>query len=120
MDKNFARFLGYLIGDGYVRRTTSYEISLTNSEKEIIDDFCNILKSLGLNPLIKNKDAITSVAIVFSIDLGSILEKLGVVKNSFNKSVPLEIMKSPNDILKEFIKSYFDCEAHISKDGIAV
>src|SRR3989338_2561715 len=120
LDKNFARFLGYLIGDGYVRRTTSYEISLTNSEKEIIDDFCNILKSLGLNPLIKNKDAITSVAIVFSIDLGSILEKLGVVKNSFNKSVPLEIMKSPNDILKEFIKSYFDCEAHISKDGIAV
>ncbi len=52
-----ARLLGYLIGDGYVRRT---------------------------------------------------------------KSIPQIIMKSPQEVVKEFIKAYFDCKASIGKEGIII
>ncbi|MBI2079908.1 helix-turn-helix domain-containing protein [Candidatus Micrarchaeota archaeon] len=119
LNPDFARLLGYLTGDGYVRRTTSYEISLTNSETELIEDFKRITIMFGLNHYVK-KNGIAYYISVFSVDLGRILEKMGLVNNSFNKKVPLEIMKSPDYVLKEFIKAYFDCEAHVSKDGIAV
>lgn len=122
VDERFARFLGYLIGDGYVRKTSSYEISLTNSDSVLIDDFTNIVHLFNLKEYIeKSKENSNTFHItVFSVDLGQILEKMGLVKNSFEKAVPIEVMKSPNSILKEFIKAYFDCEAHVSKDGIAV
>ena len=119
INENFARFLGYLTGDGYVRKTSSYEISLTNSDQELLDDFTNIVESFSLSLCRRDKIGSSNLT-VFSVDLGKLLEKMGMVKNSFNKMVPCEILKSPNNIVREFLKAYFDCEAHVSKNGIAV
>lgn len=119
INEEFARLLGYLIGDGYVRRTSSFEISLTNSDKELLDDFKNIMTSFSL-PVYMKKRKGSTCASSFSVDLGKILYDMGLVKDSFNKRVPLGVMKSPNKIVREFLKAYFDCEAHVNKDGIAV
>jgi replicative DNA helicase Mcm len=57
---------------------------------------------------------------VFSVDLGKILEDMKMIHTSFHKQIPNEILRSPNVIIKEFLKAYYDCEAHVSRDGIAV
>ena len=120
LDAEFARLLGYIAGDGYVRRTSSYEISLTNSDDELISDFAHIMGDLSVNTKIRYADEKTKCIVAFSVELGKILEELGMVKNSFGKTVPQIILKSPDEIAKEFIKAYFDCEASVGKEGITV
>lgn len=117
----FARFVGYLVGDGYVRKTTSYEISLTNEDEDLLSDFSQILASYSLHSTVKRdkRNGLTT-CFAFSVELGSVLESLGIVKTSFSKSVPQEICKSENAVVKEFIKAYFDCEACVRHDGITV
>lgn len=117
---DFARLLGYLAGDGYVRRTSSYEISFTNVDEDLLQDFSKILKAISLDSETRNRKENTKVVCAFSVELGQILESMGVMKNSFKKTVPQRVMKSPNEIAKEFIKAYFDCEASIGKEGITV
>ncbi len=166
LDGNFARLLGYLAGDGYFRRTTSYEISLTNADTELISDFKQILENFGLPCRLREKnqgfgkkkfalqfqpgiypipnigsqfsgssdvnklsvecesdeDSQTTInATSFSVDLGLVIKKIGgITGNSFTKFVPSAIMRSPDDVVREFIKAYFDCEAHVSKEGLTV
>ena len=118
---DFARFLGYLIGDGYVRKTTSYEISLTNDDAGLISDFSGVLTSYSLNTIVrKDKRNGLPTCFVFSVELGSVLEALGLVRDSFSKEVPQEVCRSENNVVREFIKAYFDCEAHVRCDSIAV
>ncbi|MEW5996189.1 MAG: LAGLIDADG family homing endonuclease [Candidatus Micrarchaeota archaeon] len=121
LDEGFARIIGYLCGDGYFRRTTSYEISLTSNDKDVLDDFASILYSYGLCTSLrqdKRTNAITAFA--FSVELGRILARFGMEKTSFEKNVPDEIMKSPDDVAAAFLKAYFGCEAGVHKAGLTV
>ncbi len=114
----FARILGYLTGDGYVRKIgTSYEASLTNCDDLLLDDFRNSLQSeFGLKTSLKidKRNGVRSAS-AFSVELGGILERMGMLANSQEKRVPNEILKSPNDVVREFVRAYFDCEGSVSK-----
>lgn len=116
----FARLLGYLVGDGYVKKTSSYKISFTNSDNELLIDFSNILKNISFSTMIKTDKHNTNTLVVFSVELGQILKSMGIMENSLGKCIPEAIIKSPNTIVKEFIKAYFDCKASIGKDGLAI
>ena len=121
LDEGFARLLGYLAGDGHFRRTTSYEISLTNNEEDVQGDFSSILSSYGLKSTMrKDKRTGAKTAFAFSVELGEVLATLGMEKTAFSKSVPDAVMRSPNKIVAEFIKAYFDCDASVRKEGIAI
>ena len=115
MSGDFARFLGYLVGDGYVRiRKTTGVISFTNNDKELLDDFERLVRTLfGLNVSKRRKQNSTSYEYYFcSIDLVRILEKIepNLIKRSGHMRISKLIAKSPNEILKEFIKSLFDSD----------
>ena len=120
LDEGFARLLGYLAGDGYFRKTTSYEISLTNNDTEVLEDFDAILSSYKLRTKTredKRTGAKTSSA--FSVELGNVLSKLGLEgKTAHTKTVPNAILKSKDNIAAEFIKAYFDCDATVGPEGI--
>ncbi|NYZ74362.1 hypothetical protein H0O00_04425 [Candidatus Micrarchaeota archaeon] len=120
LDGDFARLLGYLTGDGYVRRTSSYEISLTNSDDDLLSDFSGIMGRFGLTTKTKATASSAKAACTFSVELGEILESFGMTRDSFGKTVPQIIMRSENAVIKEFIRAYFDCEASIGKEGITV
>ncbi|MFH0817005.1 MAG: LAGLIDADG family homing endonuclease [Candidatus Micrarchaeota archaeon] len=114
-----ARLLGYLIGDGYVRRTpSSYEVSLTNCDLDILDDFRGILLgelSLGSSVRTDKRNGVTSAS-AFSVEFGAILERMGMMANSQHKKIPVEVLKSENKTVREFIRSYFDCEGSVRKE----
>lgn len=110
----FARFLGYLTGDGYLRKTnTTYEISLTNKDSYLLRDFCNILRSMGVRAKVKKNGKKIPIAIACSTHLGIILDKLNMIRTSGSKEIPQEILKSPNNVCAEFIKGFFECEASV-------
>ncbi len=119
-DYDFARLMGYLVGDGYVRiRKTTGITSLTNKNKDVLNDFERLVKNVFNLNVIKRKKQnsdcfeyyITSIEIVrilLNID-PSITCKSGEMKiSSF-------VTKSPDKIVKGFIQSLFECEAYVSK-----
>ncbi|MBI2672669.1 helix-turn-helix domain-containing protein, partial [Candidatus Woesearchaeota archaeon] len=83
----------------------------------------NLAKSLfnveGNSRLRRNK---TFVIRITSIELLRFLEKIdeSLLKNAKYKQIPKIIQRSPNFILKEFIKSLFDGEASVSKNKRAI
>jgi replicative DNA helicase Mcm len=120
LDKNFARLIGYLSGDGYFRKTSSYEISLTNNDKELLSDFGSILASFDLKTKTReDKRTGAKTSFAFSVELGSVLSGLGMEgKTARTKTIPQAILRSPNEVASEFVKAYFDCDATVGKEGI--
>jgi len=120
-DAEFARLFGYLVGDGYVRfRKTTGIISFTNNNKKLLNDFENLIKKVFNLKVSKRKkqDSNSYEYYISSIELVRILEKIdpNIVKSSGNMNIGKIICKSPNYILKEFLKSLFDCEGYVNKD----
>lgn len=119
-----ASLMGFLVGDGYLRRTgSSYEISFTNSDDELIGDFSRKMeKVFSLKPSISSDKRRRHVldAKVFSVELGRLMEGMGLIADSWNKRVPDEMMRSPEDVVREFLRAFFDCEAHVMERGPAI
>ncbi|MBN2122587.1 ATP-binding protein [Candidatus Micrarchaeota archaeon] len=122
LDADFARLLGYLAGDGYFRRTSSFEISLTNNDSGLLADFNSILKKYGIPTKVKqDRRTRAKTSFAFSVELGSALSSLGLEgKNARTKTIPQAILKSRNREVSEFIKAYFDCDATLGKRGITI
>lgn len=120
-DQEFARLFGYLVGDGYVRfRKTTGIISFTNTNQDLLDDFEYLMKRVfGIN-ITKRKQKETECYEYYasSIELVRILDKMDpcLVKDSGNMRISKIITTSPNYIVREFLRSLFDCEGHISKN----
>lgn len=119
--QDFARFFGYLVGDGYVRQTkTTGIISLTNNNKELLNDFEQLTKTLfGLKVSKRLKQDTKNWEYYFSsIEIVRILENIdpNITKKSDGMCINKHVTKSPNYIVKEFIKSLYDCEGHVRKD----
>ncbi len=120
LTNDFARMLGYLIGDGCMRKTkTSYEVSLTNCEEKILEDFRNILISFNIPYTERKNKGATEIA-VFSLELGRVLEKIGATGKARTKIIPQSILRSPNYVLKEFLRGYFDCDSTVGKEGLTI
>lgn len=120
-DQDFARLFGYLVGDGYTRfRKTSGIISFTNNNQELLNDFVNLIYNIFKLKVSKRKkqNSNSYEYYISSIELVRILEKIdpNIIKKSEDMRINKLLTKSPNHIIKEFLKSLFDCEGHIRED----
>jgi len=117
VNRNVAEFLGYLCGDGYVAYSkTSGWVSLTNNNLEIINKFSKIVKNLFDINLIKRKNNNSNESYILSKNLVNFIEKnfKEILGKSANKSIPSLILKSPDDILANFLSSLFECDSHVN------
>lgn len=117
-DSDVARFLGYLVGDGYVRiRKTTGFISFTNANQELLHDFEQLSQRvLGIIPKRRRKQGTSAYEYYLSsIEAVRILEKVdaNITKKSADMQICRLITLSPNVVLKEFLRSLFECEACI-------
>ncbi|MBI2547964.1 helix-turn-helix domain-containing protein [Candidatus Woesearchaeota archaeon] len=118
IDGDVARFLGYLIGDGYVsmRKTTGL-VSFTNADQEILRDFEQLCQRvLGITPTRRRKQQTAAYeSYLSSIEVVRILEKIdeNITKRSAEMRISDALTRSPNAIVKEFLRSLFECEAFI-------
>lgn len=118
LNENFSEFLGYIIGDGHIEKNY---VEVTTENIEVINRLKELSKCLfNINPSIK-KDIRTKnlYKVIFSsktlVKILSIFN-LNPGKKGRNLKVPNQIQKSNDDVIKSFIKAYFDCDSSPSKN----
>ena len=95
----FSRFFGYLLAEG--RLAESSHIWFTNGDREIVDDYVNLVKKLfNKNPLVRKYKPNCWDVIIYSEPLKIILSKLGMASKTENKEISNIILKhsSVNEI----------------------
>ncbi len=113
-----ARLLAYIISESCIDKK-KYTLMFTNDSPALIKDFCYLLSNFGLKSSVYNchNKAFVKRCYCTSVDFISFLQAVepSLLLHSKYKKIPQIICKSPNNILKEFIKALFDCEGHIRK-----
>ena len=122
-DEDFARFLGYLIGDGYLPYN---RIEFVNNDSELIEDFIQLAQKITNKEKYHRRErANASRVIFFGTDFArfmySLFEKEYISSTahavtSKYKRIPQEILKSPNSVVANLLAALFDCDGHIYKN----
>ena len=103
----FARFLGYLVGDGYSRKTrTSYEMSFSNTDEILLDDFAHISSSFSLIPrkVADKRNNVKNIFIYYTT-FGKIIEKMfELVNKDMSDSNRIKRMNGLDFILENNVK----------------
>jgi len=119
--EELAKFMAILIAEGSVNKSYFY---LTMKEKEIPNLFIRLIKKLfdlDVNLLYDKKRKQYRVA--FRSDaLIDLLKALCYNPNlkAGKKYIPQFILKSKDDIVREFLKVYYDCDGSVSRDCLKI
>ena len=110
-DRDFATFLGLLLGDGTIKKDT---VKFFNNDEAMLLMFEGLLDKLfGLkgNRRVSNTVRCSEV---YSSVLAKLLLRLGFshYKKSLSAGVPPIIMAGPDDVVGGFIGAYFACDGH--------
>ena len=113
-------FLGYLVGDGHISRVKR-NLGLTTGDLEQAERFARLTRDLfALEPRIK-KDVNRYRVLIHSETLADFLtEGLGLTHgpSARHKHIPDVILRSPEPVVREFLRAYFDCDGHGGKQGV--
>ena len=116
---NFARILGYYLGDG------SYEIdriTFFEQREEVAIYYKNLINEIfGLEADLRfRKEKNYWQLRVYSRILSQLFKSLFPSKDkTFEEKVPLTVLKSSDESLAGFIAGFFDAEGYVSKGRIA-
>jgi len=111
MSKEFARFLGYIVGDENV--ITNTVVGFTNIEEDVVSDYKNISYNL-----FGDIDILDGQTFYFLSKLIRELDMKKVV--SHNKKIPKCIMQAPKNIVANFLRAYFDCSGRVEKHSVFI
>ena len=115
LNKNLARFLGYMISEGRV--TSSNQVWFVNNDQALVDDFCEISKKVfDVTPNVFSYKKNAKDVIIFSSALCKFLDRVfGMEKDgkSDGKVVPHQIFSVSKDIVLEFISALFEGDAYL-------
>ncbi|HDJ96541.1 MAG TPA: hypothetical protein ENG45_00530, partial [Candidatus Aenigmarchaeota archaeon] len=111
LPRNFARFLGMVIGDGDV---SEKEVRFHNKDEEYLRYVSEICKSFGLNPRIYYQKNRVPCVRIGSKSFCKKLTEIGIPrgKKSDKVEIPEKILLS-NELLAEFISGLFDCDGSV-------
>ncbi|QCW04702.1 LAGLIDADG family homing endonuclease [Natrinema pallidum] len=118
---SLARLIGYIVAEGYVEQRDDQTgfVSITNDDREVLDDAANALADLGLNVTERDphesKDAreLLCSAGEFVSFLDTLAEQL--LQSSDNQCVPDPIFRTTESIRSEFLKAFLEGEGHVSE-----
>jgi len=111
--EEFARFLGYLIGDGYI---TSSRIEFVNKDEELIKDFTFLAKKMNLKLTLRKEKNLLRL-INNSVEFSKILHKtFGIEKiHSGSKIIPKEVLFSAEPVFSNLLAGLFECDGYVDK-----
>ena len=114
INEDFAEFLGYVIGDGHIEKRY---VEITTEDIEVIERLKETGKNLfNLSPLIKKEKRSKNLyKIIFaSKTLVEILKIFDLKKGKKGRFLKIsdKITKSEDNIIKTFLRAYFDCDSY--------
>jgi len=118
LTSEFSEFLGYVLGDGYLSKRY---IGIANENKEIINRVIILSKLLfNITPTLTRDKRTKSL---YQIRLNSktlvnIFKIFGLKPGKKGKQleVPKQIIISKDEIIRSFIRAYFDCDSYPNKN----
>lgn len=112
LDEDIAYVIGLLIGDGTLTYKNGF--TLSNADKEIVDEFSRIMNDkFGYIPKKKKNKPDYQVT---SLWIRIFLEKIGLGHaNALKKEVPYSILQAPKRIVKAFLQGLFDTDGDTVK-----
>jgi ribonucleoside-diphosphate reductase alpha chain len=111
LTEEIALIIGYLIGDGTLTRANN--ISLTNIDKDIIDNYTSFMENIIGLKVSHKVDNIQHE--VYSIYAREYFRQIGLKQaDALNKEVPHCIMSAPKNIVAAFIRGLFDTDGGLS------
>jgi stage V sporulation protein R len=113
-------FLGYLVGDGHISRVKR-NLGLTTGDTEQAQAFIDHARDLfGLSATVKQEQGKVRV-LLHSEELSDFLiEALGLTHgpSAREKHVPSAVLRSPEPVVRAFLRALFDCDGYAGKQGV--
>jgi intein/homing endonuclease len=115
VNEEFARFFGFMIGDGWISNNGVY---FALSEYDDLNDFyIGILNKYSKNPVkIIETDGKETQCMVWSKCLKTIMERMGFIGNAHTKRLPEWIYYSDIKIQKALLEGLIDADGWITQD----
>jgi stage V sporulation protein R len=120
VDEDLAAFLGYLVGDGHISLVKRNLGLTTGDEAQALSFKALGEKLFGLSPRLK-VDGNRWRILFHSKELSTFLiDGLGLTHgpSARHKKVPDVILRSPESVVRAFLRAYFDCDGHGGKQGV--
>src|SRR5262249_55222769 len=116
----FGSFLGYLVGDGHISRVKR-NLGLTTGDAEQAHAFVQLAGDLfGLAATVKQEPGKLRV-LLHSGELSDFLTgAVGLTHgpSAHDKQVPKAVLRSPEPVVRAFLRALFDCDGHAGKQGV--
>src|SRR5688572_2284711 len=119
VDEKLGAFLGYLVGDGHVSRVKR-QLGLTTGDAEQAVSFAALAGGLFNVPVRVKRDGSRMRVLLHSQMLTDFLtECVGLTHgpSARAKRIPQCILRSPEPVVRAFLRAYFDCDAYAGKQG---
>jgi len=116
VDEEFARFFGFMIGDGWISGNGVY---FALSEYDDLNDFyIGVLNKYSKNPvkIIEDDKGRESQCLVWSKCLKTILERMGFYGKAMTKRLPEWIFYCDKKIQKSFLEGLIDADGWVVQD----
>ena len=113
-------FLGYLIGDGHISRVKR-NFGITTGDDDQALAFLDLGRQLfGLSASLKWDDGRYRVLFHSETAADFLVEALGLTTgpSAHEKKIPDAILRSPEPVVRAFLRAYFDCGGYAGKQGI--
>lgn len=120
VDQRVGTFLGYLVGDGHVSRVKRHA-GLTTGDEEQALEFHRIGKELfGVTASMRLDGGRWRVNFHSMHLIDFLVDCIGLTEgpSAPKKGIPEKILRSPEPVVRAFLRAYFDCDGYAGKQGV--
>ena len=120
VDEKLGAFLGYLVGDGHISRKKRH-LGLTTGDESQALEFHRLGKELFDVTASMAKDEGRWRVLLHSEHLSDFLvEFFGMTTRAerAREAIPDAILRSPEPVVRAFLRAYFDCDGYAGKQGV--
>jgi stage V sporulation protein R len=120
VDEDLASILGYLVGDGHISRVKR-TLGLTTGDVPQAKRFFDLVRKVfGVKPKLKKDIGRWRVRFSSETVADFLIEGLGLTHgpSARQKKIPDAILRSPEPVVRAFLRAYFDCDGYAGKQGV--
>ncbi len=120
VDDRLGAFLGYLVGDGHISRAKRV-LGLTTGDQPQAQAFAALAHELfGVLAAISLDDGRWRVSLHSQHLSDMLIEVFGLTHgpSASEKKIPDHILRSPEPVVRTFLRAYFDCDGYAGEQGV--
>lgn len=120
LDESLGAFLGYLVGDGHVSRVKRH-LGLTTGDLAQAHAFRRLAQGLfETTPSLRRDGGRWRVLIHSETVSDFLVQTFGITEgpSAREKRIPAAVLRSPEPVVRSFLRAYFDCDGYAGKQGV--